>query len=490
MALTKVRNTGNAEAIQDGFSRVNAIIDDLASTSHGLGASCVGLEDALDNMSATNVEDALAEIYADTQGTRTLADALGENSSTITGLTWGWNAGTIRYDNSVVSVAAGTISLTDDATNYIECDTSGNVSRNTTGFTSGRIPMREVITLGGVQTTSNDKRAYLQVWTMPLPVTKGGTGVATLTDHGILLGSGTEAITPLGVATNGQIPIGSTGADPVLACVTGTTNQVTVTNGAGTITLSTPQSIHTAADVQFATATLNNTGLHLLDTNASHDLIIKPGSDLTEDRELTITTGDAARTITLAGDLTIAGAVSITAYGATILDDTDAATARATLEVDPVGSIIAWSTETPPTGYLECDGASLDRTTYAALFAVISTMYGTADGTHFNLPDYRGRFLRAWAHGSTNDPDRATRTAPGATGATLSAGDHVGTEQTEQLDQHNHAGLPTYQSATNLGSSSVGYWRVDSSSQTGTTANTGGNETRPINVNVMYCIKY
>jgi hypothetical protein len=45
--------------------------------------------------------------------------------------------------------------------------------------------------------------------------------------------------------------------------------------------------------------TLPNTGLHLLDTNASHDLIIAPGSDLTADRTLTLTTGDADRTLSL-----------------------------------------------------------------------------------------------------------------------------------------------------------------------------------------------
>lgn len=49
--------------------------------------------------------------------------------------------------------------------------------------------------------------------------------------------------------------------------------------------------------------TLPNTGLHLLDTNASHDLIIKPGSNLTADRTLTLTTGDTDITV----DLTDAG---------------------------------------------------------------------------------------------------------------------------------------------------------------------------------------
>ena len=69
----------------------------------------------------------------------------------------------------------------------------------------------------------------------PLIVAKGGTGVATLTDHGILLGSGIGAITPLGVASNGQIPIGSAGADPVLATISGTADHISIANGAGSI---------------------------------------------------------------------------------------------------------------------------------------------------------------------------------------------------------------------------------------------------------------
>ena len=64
----------------------------------------------------------------------------------------------------------------------------------------------------------------------------GGTGVSTLTDGGILLGSGTGAITALSVATNGQIPIGDGATDPVLATITGNVG-IDVTNGAGTITL-------------------------------------------------------------------------------------------------------------------------------------------------------------------------------------------------------------------------------------------------------------
>lgn len=52
--------------------------------------------------------------------------------------------------------------------------------------------------------------------------------------------------------------------------------------------------------------TIPNTGLHLLDTNASHDLIIVPGSNITADRNFTITTGDAARTLSMSGNITTA----------------------------------------------------------------------------------------------------------------------------------------------------------------------------------------
>ena len=69
-----------------------------------------------------------------------------------------------------------------------------------------------------------------------LPVGNGGTGAATLTDGGFLLGSGTGAVTATAQPTNGQLPIGSTGVDPVLATLTAGTG-INITNGAGSITI-------------------------------------------------------------------------------------------------------------------------------------------------------------------------------------------------------------------------------------------------------------
>ena len=93
-----------------------------------------------------------------------------------------------------------------------------------------------------------------------LPVSSGGTGASSLTDGGILLGSGTGAITALGQATNGQIPIGSTGGDPVLATITGGAN-ITVTNSAGGISIA--ASGLGSGTVQSVSATGNENGITL-----------------------------------------------------------------------------------------------------------------------------------------------------------------------------------------------------------------------------------
>ena len=59
----------------------------------------------------------------------------------------------------------------------------------------------------------------------------------------------------------------------------------------------------------------------------------------------------------------------------------------------PTGGLLMWSTASAPTGYLLCNGSAVSRSTYAALFAVVGTTFGSGDGsTTFNLPDYRNRF--------------------------------------------------------------------------------------------------
>lgn len=58
----------------------------------------------------------------------------------------------------------------------------------------------------------------------------------------------------------------------------------------------------------------------------------------------------------------------------------------------PVGAFMPYAADTPPEGWLKCDGSAVSRTTYSALFAKIGTKYGSGDGSKtFNLPNFINR---------------------------------------------------------------------------------------------------
>lgn len=115
----------------------------------------------------------------------------------------------------------------------------------------------------------------------------------------------------------------------------------------------------------------------------------------------------------------------------------------------PVGTVIAYAGRAAPAGWLLCDGRAVNRMTYSSLFDVIGGTHGTGDGTTtFNLPDYRGRFLRGVDSGAGRDPDRGGRVALAMGG---NVGDNVGTLQpfatampgsafvTGRVGDHNHS---------------------------------------------------
>lgn len=162
---------------------------------------------------------------------------------------------------------------------------------------------------------------------------------------------------------------------------------------------------------------------------------------------------------------------------------------------ETTGFVKEWLTASVPAGYLECDGAAISRTTYADLFAVLSTTYGIGDGsTTFNLPDFRGQFLRGWDHGAGTDPDAASRTDRGD-GTT---GDNIGTKQSSQNEAHDHiqgvyfenlAGQ--FRNGTGVaGGTQQNAGVVGGAGVTGVTDDTGGNQANPTNVNVMYVVKF
>lgn len=133
---------------------------------------------------------------------------------------------------STTSITAGTtvFALTFDTNLAAAAVTLSGTSLIADG-TNADIPIT-ITAKGTSQVIIND----LQL-TTDLAVSEGGTGVSSLTDHGVLVGSGAAALTPLAVGTDGQVLLGSTGADPVFATLTSTDGTITFTPGAGTLNI-------------------------------------------------------------------------------------------------------------------------------------------------------------------------------------------------------------------------------------------------------------
>ena len=172
------------------------------------------------------------------------------------------------------------------------------------------------------------------------------------------------------------------------------------------------------------------------------------GGSLDQDR--TITVAEASAADMAAG---ISGAKVVTPRRAAVLL--------------PAGAVFAFAMNAAPAGYLECDGAAGSRAAYPALFAAIGTQFGAGDGnTTFNLPDLRGEFIRGWDDGAGIDNGRA-----------------FGSAQGDAFASHSH----TVQSGTGGGNqleSGQGGATVTTS-----TSATGGTETRPRNIALLYAIK-
>ncbi len=160
-------------------------------------------------------------------------------------------------------------------------------------------------------------------------------------------------------------------------------------------------------------------------------------------------------------------------------------------EETPAGTTMAFSAQAIPDGWMECNGYQINRMEFAALFDAIGTRFGSGDGeTTFNVPDLRGRFVRGWAHGSNNDPERLNRLATVPNGA---SGDNVGSYQGDAFQNHRHNFTGTYANIGGGGHSHLDYasgYQRAMSGYSWSSSNHSSLETRPKNIFMMYCIKY
>lgn len=168
----------------------------------------------------------------------------------------------------------------------------------------------------------------------------------------------------------------------------------------------------------------------------------------------------------------------------------------------PTGSVHQFA-HNPGTlaGYLYCDGRAVSRTDYARLFAAIGTQYGAGDGsTTFNVPDFRGMFLRGFSDGQTTwDPSRvfATRQASANKShahevGTASAGGHTH-PFTVVAYNTDSGGVGALTGGANSGSwdgefdGTTGY--SGAHSHPATCSPVGDVESRPVNFPVYFYVK-
>jgi hypothetical protein len=156
-------------------------------------------------------------------------------------------------------------------------------------------------------------------------------------------------------------------------------------------------------------------------------------------------------------------------------------------DFEDVGTIKALGVAKVAPGWTIAEGSSVSRFLYDELYSsgfnAIGNNFGTADGYHFNLPKTQGYFLRGYDHAAAVDPDAVGRTALQAGGST---GDNVGSVQADQYAAHTHTwnAINGYASSGTTPTSSSGVANIVSA-----TNGSGGNETRPKNINVQYAIK-
>ncbi len=141
----------------------------------------------------------------------------------------------------------------------------------------------------------------------------------------------------------------------------------------------------------------------------------------------------------------------------------------------PVGSIVAFPVDAPPPGFLELDNSVKSSATYPDLSAYLGGKFNKGDEGvgNFRLPEARGEFLRGWDHGRGVD-----------------AGRTLGSYQVDENKAHAHATSYELVTDTFAAGTALRNFVQEFGAQNNVQTNaSGGTESRPRNIAVMWCIK-
>ena len=132
------------------------------------------------------------------------------------------------------------------------------------------------------------------------------------------------------------------------------------------------------------------------------------------------------------------------------------------------GVIVPWTSSSVPSGFLECNGANVSRSTYSDLFAGVGTTYGAGDGSStFTLPDLQDNVVVGKSGTKSLASTMGANTVAGA--GTLSVANH--TLSLTEMASHAHPGAATSPSP---GFRSGNPPQMSRFSSTGDTGNAGG----------------
>ena len=203
--------------------------------------------------------------------------------------------------------------------------------------------------------------------------------------------------------------------------------------------------------------------------------------------ESTVTVSGAATfltTVTIKGDVHVSSKVCASAFYGDGLNISG---------LLPPGVIVPYGVSAAPTGFLLCNGQAVSRTTYSALFAVVSALYGEGNGSStFNVPDLRGRFIAGWDAGAGDNILTSVSGAAGTmiVGASIAntGGIQIVTLSVSNIPAHSHTYTvgPRTQGG-NEGSGNL--WFNTATSNTGDTGGGDGHTNIPPSMILNFIIK-